>query len=192
MWIKKGAGYGPAGPDMNTKELQQRLRQLGFKVPMDGKYGNQTEMAVKAFQKQYGLDPHGGIDAATLELLRNPAGSEGGPTQNFQQATAAKSRRCREEDGVDEEGDLGQEEGRDGQRQEEGSRSDRLRRHRHTLCEGHCRHGRHHHEGQCHLEHDGHHQVARPPGPSCWAPRPPIARRRASSVRAATCSRAVA
>ena len=72
-WIvTKGAGYGAGGPDQTTSQLQQRLQQLGFHVPSDGKFGPATEEAVKAFQQRYGLDPSGGIDAATMELLQTP------------------------------------------------------------------------------------------------------------------------
>ena len=72
-WIvTKGAGYGAGGPDQTTQQLQQRLQQLGFHVPSDGKFGPATEEAVKAFQQRYGLDPSGGIDAATMELLQTP------------------------------------------------------------------------------------------------------------------------
>ena len=92
LWIaKKGDGYGAQGPDQTTAQLQQRLRQLGFKVPVDGKYGVATEQAVKAFQSQYGLGSSGGVDAATLAVLRDPAGTAGGPTTTYKDAAAAKT-----------------------------------------------------------------------------------------------------
>jgi peptidoglycan hydrolase-like protein with peptidoglycan-binding domain len=90
-WIVKlGDGYGSGGPDQTTVQLQERLRQLGYQVPQDGKFGVATEAAVKAFQRDYGLSTSGGVDAATLELLRNPAGSEGGPRTTAKAAAAAK------------------------------------------------------------------------------------------------------
>jgi peptidoglycan hydrolase-like protein with peptidoglycan-binding domain len=73
LWIAtKGDGYGAGGPNQTTQQLQQRLQQLGFQVPADGKFGPQTEAAVKAFQARYGLDSSGGVDAATMALLQNP------------------------------------------------------------------------------------------------------------------------
>lgn len=83
--MSKGAGYGAGGPDQTTKQLQERLQQLGFHVPSDGQFGPQTEMAVKAFQQRYGLDPSGGVDAATVELLQAP------PDQTLAQVRAAKA-----------------------------------------------------------------------------------------------------
>jgi peptidoglycan hydrolase-like protein with peptidoglycan-binding domain len=82
-WIvSHGAGYGAAGPDQTTKQLQQRLQQLGFHVPADGKFGPDTQDAVKAFQARYGLDTSGGVDAATMEVLQNP------PTETLAQVQA--------------------------------------------------------------------------------------------------------
>jgi peptidoglycan hydrolase-like protein with peptidoglycan-binding domain len=79
-WIvSHGAGYGPAGADQTTQQLQQRLKQLGFNVPADGKYGPLTQQAVKAFQNRYGLTPSGSVDAATMEVLQNP------PSQTLKQ-----------------------------------------------------------------------------------------------------------
>jgi len=72
-WIAKpGDGYGSQGPDQTTAQLQRRLNQLGFKVPVDGQYGQQTAEAVQEFQKRYGLSSKLGVDAATRELLINP------------------------------------------------------------------------------------------------------------------------
>jgi hypothetical protein len=40
-WIlKKGDGYGLTGPDTTTKELQQRLQQLGFHNSEERKMGS--------------------------------------------------------------------------------------------------------------------------------------------------------
>ena len=72
-WIAKpGDGTGASGPDTTTAQLQQRLKQLGFNVPQNGQYDAATAAAVASFQTRYGLDPHGGIDAATMALLQNP------------------------------------------------------------------------------------------------------------------------
>jgi peptidoglycan hydrolase-like protein with peptidoglycan-binding domain len=72
-WIvKPGDGYGPQGPHQTTAQLQQRLNQLGFHVPIDGKYGPATQNAVQTFQTRYGLSPSKGVDAATMAFLQNP------------------------------------------------------------------------------------------------------------------------
>ena len=83
--MSKGAGYGAGGPDQTTKQLQERLKQLGFNVPTDGKFGPQTEIAVKAFQSRYGLQSSGGVDAATVEVMQNP------PDQTLAQVRAANA-----------------------------------------------------------------------------------------------------
>ena len=83
--MSKGAGYGAGGADPTTKQLQERLQQLGFHVPSDGKFGPQTEAAVKAFQARYGLEASGGVDAATVEVLQAP------PDQTLAQVRAAKA-----------------------------------------------------------------------------------------------------
>jgi peptidoglycan hydrolase-like protein with peptidoglycan-binding domain len=73
QWIvKHGDGYTASGPDQTTAQLQQRLNELGFKVPVDGQYGPATTQAVQTFQKRYGLSPSMGVDAATMTLLQNP------------------------------------------------------------------------------------------------------------------------
>lgn len=51
-------------------KLQQRLSQLGFlKGGVDGYFGVQTEAALKAAQKRYGLEPDGVAGGATWEAL---------------------------------------------------------------------------------------------------------------------------
>ena len=95
-WIvTKGAGYGAGGPDQTTLQLQQRLAQLGFTVPHDGKYGPQTEIAVKAFQQRYGLSTTGGIDPATMEVLQNPPDQSLAQIQAARKATLSASARKR-------------------------------------------------------------------------------------------------
>jgi hypothetical protein len=85
-WIvKPGDGYGPQGPHQTTAQLQQRLNQLGFHVPIDGKYGPATANAVQTFQKRYGLSPSKGVDAATMVFLQNP------PAQTVAQIQKSKA-----------------------------------------------------------------------------------------------------
>lgn len=53
-----------------VKKLQQRLQVFGlFKGSVDGVFGSQTEIAVKALQSRYRLNPDGVVGAATWKLL---------------------------------------------------------------------------------------------------------------------------
>ena len=60
---------GSSGQDVRS--VQQKLKQLGFlKGTVDGDFGKATEEAVKAFQKQYGLEVDGKVGANTLAKLQ--------------------------------------------------------------------------------------------------------------------------
>jgi N-acetylmuramoyl-L-alanine amidase len=62
------AGNLLAGDDVLA--LQQRLLDLGFKVgKVDGRYGHQTEQAVRDFQRNVGVPPDGTCGPATLRAL---------------------------------------------------------------------------------------------------------------------------
>ena len=53
-----------------VKDVQQKLKALGFlKGSADGDFGEATEAAVKAFQKQYGLTVDGKVGSNTLAKL---------------------------------------------------------------------------------------------------------------------------
>jgi peptidoglycan hydrolase-like protein with peptidoglycan-binding domain len=80
-WIVKP---GSAAGTITNEQLQQRLQQLGFKVPITGQNDAATQAAIRQFQQRYGLDPSGGIDAATLEVMQNP------PAQTLAQVQKAK------------------------------------------------------------------------------------------------------
>ena len=57
-----------AGDDVIA--LQQRLLDLGFKVGrVDGRFGHQTELAVREFQRNVGVPPDGTCGPATLKAL---------------------------------------------------------------------------------------------------------------------------
>jgi N-acetylmuramoyl-L-alanine amidase len=57
-----------AGDDVMA--LQQRLLDLGFKVGrVDGRFGPQTELAVREFQRNVGVPPDGTCGPATLKAL---------------------------------------------------------------------------------------------------------------------------
>lgn len=51
--------------------LQQLLCVNGFPVVSDGKFGNKTENALKAFQSSKGISPSGKTDTITWEALNN-------------------------------------------------------------------------------------------------------------------------
>ena len=54
------------------KALQSLLMKLGFSLPRygaDGSFGQETETALRAFQKSAGLTPSGAYDAAAHEAL---------------------------------------------------------------------------------------------------------------------------
>ena len=53
-----------------VRQIQQKLKDLGFlKGSVDGDFGEATEKAVKAFQKQYGLTVDGKVGQETLAKL---------------------------------------------------------------------------------------------------------------------------
>lgn len=53
-----------------VRQVQQKLKDLGFlKGSVDGDFGEATEKAVKAFQKQYGLTVDGKVGQETLSKL---------------------------------------------------------------------------------------------------------------------------
>jgi hypothetical protein len=67
------------GPDRETVAgIQRRLNYLGYKPgPVDGIYGRQTAQAIRAFQKDHGLEVDGQISTALADRMllapRNPA-----------------------------------------------------------------------------------------------------------------------
>src|SRR5215210_5994220 len=57
-----------------VRKMQVRLNDLGFNTQgVDGDYGNNTEKAVKAFQKSRGQDQTGEVDTTTFETLMGTA-----------------------------------------------------------------------------------------------------------------------
>lgn len=55
----------------DIKNLQQRLKELGFSVTINGVYDKATESVIKKAQKQYGLKVTGVVDYKTWEAIIN-------------------------------------------------------------------------------------------------------------------------
>jgi peptidoglycan hydrolase-like protein with peptidoglycan-binding domain len=62
--LRKGMGAKPAAPRDDVKLLQSKLG-----IPQDGRFWNDTEAAVKAYQRANGLDPDGVVGPATWTKL---------------------------------------------------------------------------------------------------------------------------
>ncbi|WP_010252441.1 M14 family metallopeptidase [Acetivibrio cellulolyticus] len=59
---------GSTGP--NVKLIQSLLNRIGYNAgPVDGKLGLQTQQAIKAFQRNYGLVPDGVVGPATWRIF---------------------------------------------------------------------------------------------------------------------------
>lgn len=58
---------GDSGEDV--KRLQQQLKDLGYNIAVDGKFGSATEQAVKDFQSKHGLVSDGVVGPKTWEAL---------------------------------------------------------------------------------------------------------------------------
>lgn len=62
-----------------VKEIQRKLLELGYKLPKygaDGDFGSETEAAVKAFQKDWGLKTDGIVGEETLKMLESVPSKE--------------------------------------------------------------------------------------------------------------------
>ena len=61
---------GHTNPVDETSGIQQRLRNLGYEVgAIDGDVGPRTEAALRAFQRDNGLEATGSLDDATRQKL---------------------------------------------------------------------------------------------------------------------------
>ena len=64
-------GDGMREPDSQVEDLQQQLQDLGFDVgEVDGRFGETTEKALRAFQQRYGLRVDGVAGPQTMEMLK--------------------------------------------------------------------------------------------------------------------------
>lgn len=58
-----------AGQDVSR--VQRALRRAGYRVPIDGQFGQVTKNAVMRFQRHFGLEPDGIVGPATWSLLKD-------------------------------------------------------------------------------------------------------------------------
>src|SRR6266545_4046705 len=68
-------GYDHTSPELqkSVEELQRRLVDDGFPITVDGRFGRVTETAVKAFQREHGLDDDGVVGPLTWAALLGSA-----------------------------------------------------------------------------------------------------------------------
>lgn len=67
--IKNYLEYGDNGSEV--KSLQTKLNKLGYKLTVDGSFGNATKSAVLSFQKKYGLEQDGIAGKNTINKLNS-------------------------------------------------------------------------------------------------------------------------
>jgi len=81
-----------AGDDVLV--LQQRLSDLGFDVGrFDGHFGTRTDLALRDFQRNYGLSADGTVGPATVRALHQLSRSvKGGRSQELREAEALRHR----------------------------------------------------------------------------------------------------
>jgi len=58
----------------HVRYLQRRLNALGFQLPIDGKFGSETEQTVKKLQGAFGYDIDGKVGEATNKLINAQIG----------------------------------------------------------------------------------------------------------------------
>jgi hypothetical protein len=96
--VRYGSGYHRPGGSRRVREVQWRLRTLGYHTgPIDGLYGPLTRSAVQWFQIKHGLRPTGVVAATTLAGVQNPKALEPGDEAQAKQQKAPSSRPPRAE-----------------------------------------------------------------------------------------------
>jgi peptidoglycan hydrolase-like protein with peptidoglycan-binding domain len=69
--VGPGTGYVRPGGSSRVREVQRRLRQLGYRPgPVDGLFGPRTRAAARWFQFKHGFKPTGRVNRSTLTVLR--------------------------------------------------------------------------------------------------------------------------
>jgi peptidoglycan hydrolase-like protein with peptidoglycan-binding domain len=69
--LRQGTGFSNSSPELreDVKRLQMALKEAGYSVDTDGLFGEGTEGAVKALQRDRGLNADGIVGAATWGAL---------------------------------------------------------------------------------------------------------------------------
>jgi uncharacterized protein (TIGR02594 family) len=70
-YVKTKWPIGRGSEGKAVKELQNRLKKLGYKVRPDGVFGLQTLKALRKFQRETGLEDDGFFGKATLRILKH-------------------------------------------------------------------------------------------------------------------------
>jgi DNA invertase Pin-like site-specific DNA recombinase len=85
-----GTGYHRPGGSDRVRDVQRRLRQLGYRPgPVDGLFGPRTQAATRWFQFKHGLTTSGQVTRSTLAVLR--ARSEHKPVRTITRRIADPS-----------------------------------------------------------------------------------------------------
>jgi len=85
-------GFKHTHPELRdeVKTLQRELKDEGFRVKIDGRFGQETQSAVQAFQQARGLDDDGIVGALTWAALRGEDAPE--PGRVFETTYAGNNR----------------------------------------------------------------------------------------------------
>jgi DNA invertase Pin-like site-specific DNA recombinase len=87
--VGPGTGYVRPGGSRRVREVQRRLRQLGYRPgPVDGLFGPRTRAATRWFQFKHGFEPTGRVNRSTLTVLQ--ARSQHRPLDTDRPAAAAE------------------------------------------------------------------------------------------------------
>jgi peptidoglycan hydrolase-like protein with peptidoglycan-binding domain len=99
--VSFGTGFRRPGGSLRVREVQQRLRRLGYRPgPVDGLFGRQTRAAVAWFQVKHGLPVDGRATLATVRHLRARTGAGGGERQAGGERRADRNRRSSTQAGM--------------------------------------------------------------------------------------------
>jgi DNA invertase Pin-like site-specific DNA recombinase len=96
--VGPGTGYVRPGGSRRVREVQRRLRQLGYRPgPVDGLFGRRTRAATRWFQFKHGFKPTGRVNRSTLTVLQarsehRPIGAERREVEPPTAATTPPSR----------------------------------------------------------------------------------------------------
>jgi lysozyme family protein len=74
-------GFSNTSPELRdeVKRLQRALKEAGHSVDTDGLFGEETAKAVKAFQRDHGLQDDGIVESNTWKALAEAGGSQEDP-----------------------------------------------------------------------------------------------------------------